>query len=105
MCVYDKLLQLGICFLNNPVGVVVNIDETRLAMNTGSWVTRTLWTPAPGDSLCPWDSPNMNIGVGCHALLQGIFLTQGLNLHFLHLLHWQKGSLLLVPPGKAHASI
>ena len=27
-----------------------------------------------------------NIGVGCHFLLQGIFPTQGLNLH---LLHWQ----------------
>ena len=22
---------------------------------------------------CPWDSPGKNIGVGCHALLQGIF--------------------------------
>ena len=31
--------------------------------------------------------------MGCHALLQGIFLTQGLNLHLLHLLHWQVGSL------------
>ena len=30
--------------------------------------------------LCPWDSPGKNAGVGCHALLQGIFLTQGLNL-------------------------
>ena len=29
---------------------------------------------------CPWDSPGKNIGVGCHALLQGIFLTQGSNL-------------------------
>ena len=28
-------------------------------------------------------------GVGCHALLQGIFLTQGLKLHFLCLLHLQ----------------
>ena len=27
----------------------------------------------------PWDSPGKNTGVGCHALLQGIFLTQGLN--------------------------
>ena len=27
-----------------------------------------------------------NTGVGCHSLLQGIFMTQGLNLH---LLHWQ----------------
>ena len=28
-----------------------------------------------------------------HALLQGIFLTQGSNPRFLHLLHWQAGSL------------
>jgi len=25
------------------------------------------------------NSPGKNVGVGCHALLQGIFLTQGLN--------------------------
>ena len=31
-------------------------------------------------------------GIGCHFLLQGIFLTQGSNLH---LLHWQVDSLLL----------
>ena len=29
--------------------------------------------------LCPRDSPGKNAGVGCCALLQGIFLTQGLN--------------------------
>ena len=29
--------------------------------------------------LSPWDSPGKNIGVGFHFLLQGIFLTQGLN--------------------------
>ena len=28
-----------------------------------------------------------NTGAGCHALLQGIFQTQGLNLCLLHLLH------------------
>ena len=27
--------------------------------------------------LCPWDSPGKNTRVGCHSLLQGIFLTQG----------------------------
>ena len=32
--------------------------------------------------------------------LQGIFLTQGLKLSLSHLLHWQAGSLPLVPPGK-----
>ena len=49
---------------------------------------------------CPWDSPSKNTGVGCHALLQGIFPTQGLNPRILCLLHWQVDSLPLVPPGK-----
>ena len=31
-------------------------------------------------TLCPWNSPGSNSGVGCHSLFQGIFLTQGLNL-------------------------
>ena len=30
---------------------------------------------------CPWDSPGKNTRVGSHALLQGIFLSKGLNLH------------------------
>ena len=30
--------------------------------------------------LCPWDSPGKNTGVGCHALLQGIFPMQEWNL-------------------------
>ena len=37
----------------------------------------------------------------CHALLQGIFLTQGSNLSLLCLLHWQAVSLPLAPPGKS----
>ena len=43
----------------------------------------------------PWNFPGKNTGVGCHFLLQGIFLTQGSNSHLLHLLHWQAGSLPL----------
>ena len=31
--------------------------------------------------------------MGCHALLQGIFLTRGSNLCLLCLLHWEAGSL------------
>ena len=38
--------------------------------------------------------------VGCSALLQGIFPTQGSNSHLLCLLHCQLGSLPLAPPGK-----
>jgi len=37
--------------------------------------------------------------MGCHALLQGIFPTQGSNLHLLLLLHGHTGSLPLAPPG------
>ena len=33
----------------------------------------------PTRLLCPWDSLGKNIGVGCHSLLQGIFLTLGSN--------------------------
>ena len=38
----------------------------------------------PARLLCPWDFPDKNTGVGCHSLLQGIFLTQGLNPGLLH---------------------
>ena len=35
-----------------------------------------LW---PARFLCPWDSPGKNTEVGCHALLQRMFRTQGSN--------------------------
>ena len=38
----------------------------------------------PARLLCPWGFPGKNTGVGCHALLQGIFLTQGSNPNLLH---------------------
>ena len=59
---------------------------------------------------CPWDFPSKNTGVGCHFLLQEIFLTHGSNLCLLHLLHWQADSLTLghlIPqqgPGAVHSS-
>ena len=40
----------------------------------------------PGSSVHA-DSPGKNTGVGCHFLLQGIFPTQGLNLHLLCFLY------------------
>ena len=67
----------------------------------------------PGSSV-HWESPDKNTGMGCHALLQGIFLTQGSNHallqgifpsqgsnpQLLYLLHWQAVSLPLSLPGK-----
>ena len=59
----------------------------------------------PFFDLCPWDSPGKNTGVGRRVLLQEIFPTQGLtNPCLLCLLHWQVGSLPLVPPGKPSLS-
>ena len=39
---------------------------------------------------CPWDSPGKDTGVGCRALLQGIFRTQGWNLRLLQLLRGRR---------------
>ena len=54
----------------------------------------TLWNPVdcnpPGFSV-RGNSPGKNTGVGCHALLQGIFPTQGSNpglLHCRQILYW-----------------
>ena len=63
----------------------------------------------PARLLCLWDFPGKNAGVGCRALLQGIFPTQGSKLG---LLHWRQilyhpppnGSTpTLVPAGPAQA--
>ena len=56
----------------------------------GKWshsvMSNSLWPHGlqPTRLFCPWDFPGRNTGVGCHFLLQGIFLTQGLNPGLLH---------------------
>ena len=57
----------------------------------------------PTRFLCPWNFPGKNTGVGCHSLLQGIFLTQGSNpgpLCVLHgrqiLYHWSTREALYI---------
>ena len=50
----------------------------------------------PTRLLCPWDFPGKNTEVGCHSLLQGIFLIQGSNPR---LLCWQLDSLPLSQQG------
>ena len=41
----------------------------------------------PSRLLSPWSSTGQNTRMGCHALLQGIFLMQRSNSHLLYLLH------------------
>ena len=53
------------------------------------WLFESPW-PVAYQVLCLWYSSDKNTGVGCHALLQGIFLNQGSNLCLLNLLHsWE----------------
>ena len=65
------------------------IEQTCLEFGCGNWASE--WSSsAVSNSLRPhglwptrllrsWDFPDKGTGVGCHFLLQGIFLTQGLN--------------------------
>ena len=56
----------------------------------------------PTRPLCPWDFRGKNTRVGCHFLLQAVFLTQGLTPG---LLHGQVDSFTTEPPGKPLVSI
>ena len=66
--------------------------------------TATLWILA---HLAPlsWNSPGKNTGVRCHALLLGIFPSEGLNPCLLRLLHFQADSLQLAPTWEALLSL
>ena len=100
VCVGAKLLQLCLTFCDLSSIAHQAPLPMGFSRNTGD-------SPLPWDSPLPRDSPlpmgfSKNTGVGCHALLQRIFLTQWLNLVLLYLLQWQEGSLPLAPLGKLH---
>ena len=48
-----------------------------------SVLSNSLWLQ-PHGLLCPWNFLGKNPRVGCHSLLQGVYLTQGLNQGLLH---------------------
>jgi len=52
----------------------------KICMHDQSCPTLRPYGLQPTGLHCPWDSPGKNNGVGCHALLQRIFPTQGSNL-------------------------
>ena len=78
---------------------MVNSAAMKIEVHTCSVMSDSLQPHRrlPTRFLCPWDYPGKNTGVGCHFLLQGIFLTEGLKLH---LLHWQE-YCTTEPSGKA----
>ena len=104
-----NIVSLGLLLLERPVkgsplvsdsdlGLCVCVHECRVA----SVVSDSLqpYGLQPNRHLSPWDLPGKNARLGRHALLHGIFPTQGLNLRLLHPLHWHTDSLPLAPPGK-----
>ena len=66
------------------------------------WLCATLWTISPSAPLSTgFSRQEYWSGLPCHALLQGIFPTQGSNPCLLCLLHWQAGSLHLSYQGRS----
>ena len=76
-------------------GYFVSIKARLPCLHACCWISSVLsyslqsYALWPTRFLCPWHFPGKNTGVGCHALLQGIFPTQGWNLRLLCLLHGQ----------------
>ena len=91
----DKWLNtfLNVHISNGFLGVCV------LSRFSCFWLFATLWTVAFQAPLSMGFSRQEHWS-GLPCLVQGIFMTQGSNLHLLCLLHWQVGSLPLAPPGK-----
>ena len=73
---------------------ILCVQEPRVCVLRYVWLFATPWTVAL-QALRPWNFPGKNTGAGCHFQLQVIFLTQGLNLVFFCLLHWQADSSTL----------
>ena len=73
------------CFSGNICTPTVLIPNVKvLVAQPCSILCNPMDLMQPTRLLCPWDSPGKNTGVGCHALLQGIFPTQGSNPGLLH---------------------
>ena len=62
----------------------LDLTCTQCVLVTQSWPTLLPHGLQPARLLCLWNSPGKNTEVGCHFLLQGIFLAQGLNPGLLH---------------------
>ena len=74
------LFRFHLCHITMPkpvTGKKINttLDQLVTVVSDSSQSPRL----QPTGLFCPWGFPGRNIRVGCHFLLQGIFLTQGSN--------------------------
>ena len=109
-CFSCVLLYVTLCTIAHQAPLSMGILQARILEWVAMPFSRDLPDPQieprspalQADSLpseLPGKSPK-NTGVGCPALFQGIFPTQGSNPCLLCLLHWLVGSLPLAPPEK-----
>ena len=98
-CVYrlPTPCPMSLCHLDAPLHLI----KLLLRRSVMSYSLRP-YGLKPARFLWPRDFPSKNVGVGCHFLLQRIFLIQGLNPR---LLYWQTDSLLLNHQGNPHLTI
>ena len=62
--------------VSNEIKVIINWESESHSVVSDSFRPHGLYSP--------WNSPGQNTGVGSLSLLQGTFLTQGLNPGLLH---------------------
>ena len=83
---------MPLCFKTIPQNIqfFINANRHKTKSSKITFVSRSVMSDSlrqwpvddrsPQAPLCPRDSPGKNTGVGCRALLQGIFPTRGTNL-------------------------
>ena len=78
---YLKIKEIIFYFVK--LGLSYGCSEYVLCLVAQPCLFVTTWTGSPGSSV-HGNSPGRNTGVGCHALLRGIFSTQWSNPDLLH---------------------
>ena len=75
------ILDVDVLFLRSDLLPSSLLKESLVCACISCFVSDSLWPHGQYTArfLCPWNSPGKNTGVGCHALLQGIFPTHGSN--------------------------
>ena len=88
VCVGGEFEWIHVYVWLRPFAVHLKLSHFYMAMCMLICMSGCLCNPMDCRLLCPWDSPGKKTEVGCRALLQGIFQTQGSSPHLLCLLHF-----------------
>ena len=92
ICLYDQKHNFQVVNSLSPLLFLLMMCECMLSHFSCVQLFAILWTLAHQAPLSMGFSRQESWS--CHSLLQGIFLTQRLNPHFLGLLHWQAADII-----------